>query len=118
MAAKPFAKVVPFAKTPSPPYYAVIFSSVRTAENAGYVEASAAMAKLALEQPGCLGVESARGADGLGITVSYWRSLDDVRAWKAVSEHVAVQEKGRKLWYADYRVRVARVEREYCLAKL
>ena len=107
-----------FATTPSPPYFAVIFSSFRTLEGAGYAEASAAMAKLAAQQPGYLGIESARGADGLGITVSYWRSLEDVRAWKSVAEHVSVQEKGRKLWYSDYRVRVARVMREYGLAKL
>ena len=71
------------------------------------------MLALAAQQPGFLGVESARGADGLGITVSYWASEGAIRAWKAVSEHQAAQARGRTDWYAGYQVRIARVERTY-----
>ena len=101
-----------FAETPPPPYTAVIFTSVRTDEDAeGYAATSARMDELAAEQPGFLGVESAR--EQLGITVSYWASADDARAWKKVAEHVLAQRTGRERWYRGYRVRVATVEREY-----
>ena len=70
-----------FAETPPPPYTAVIFTSVRTDEDAeGYTATSARMEELAAEQPGFLGIESAR--EQLGITVSYWATADDARAWK------------------------------------
>jgi len=71
------------------------------------------MVELASKQPGFLGVESVRGADGLGITVSYWESEEAIRAWKANSDHKLAQETGKKLWYADYVIRIARVERGY-----
>lgn len=98
-----------------PPYYAVIFCSQRTEARPddGYAETAARMTALAAAQPGYLGVESSRGADGLGLTVSYWRSLDDIRAWRAVTEHAAVRDQGRRDWYRHYRVRVAKVERHY-----
>jgi heme-degrading monooxygenase HmoA len=99
------------AETPAPPYYAVVFTSVRTDVDEGYADMAAAMAELAARQPGYLGIESAR--EGLGITVSYWRDLDAIAAWKRVVDHVAAQRLGRERWYASYRVRVARVEREY-----
>jgi heme-degrading monooxygenase HmoA len=69
------------------------------------------MAELAARQPGYLGMESAR--DGLGITVSYWRDQDSARAWKAIAAHTAAQRLGRERWYADYRVRIATVQRDY-----
>ena len=101
-----------FAETPPPPYTAVIFTSVRTDQDAeGYAATSARMDELAAEQPGYLGVESAR--DQLGITVSYWASADDARAWKQVAEHLLAQRRGRERWYRGYRVRIATVEREY-----
>jgi heme-degrading monooxygenase HmoA len=98
--------------TPEPPYTAVIFTSVRTgADDPGYREAAQAMERLAAEQPGYLGIESAR--EELGITVSYWASRQDARAWKSVAEHRLVQHRGRATWYRNYRVRIATVEREY-----
>ena len=94
--------------------YAVIFSSKRTQEDAeAYEEDAKAMVELAAEQPGFLGIESARGADGFGITVSYWDSLEAIRSWKAVPAHAAVQARGRKQFYERYEVRVAVVERGY-----
>jgi heme-degrading monooxygenase HmoA len=106
----------PIARTPEPPYYAVIFTSLRTpADDAGYESAAAEMAELAMRQPGYLGVESARGGDRLGITVSYWASEEAIRAWKLESDHLAVQRLGRERWYAGYTLRVARVERSYTL---
>lgn len=100
------------AHTPAPPYYAVIFSSLRTAGDHGYAEAATRMQELAREQPGFLGVESAR-EDGLGITVSYWRSEADILAWKQQAEHRAVREKGRSTWYSAFHTRVCKVERAY-----
>lgn len=99
------------ATTPSPPYYAVIFTSVRTPVEAGYSDMAAQMMALAADQPGFLGVESAR--EQVGITVSYWATLADIAAWKRHSEHILAQERGRTDWYAAYRVRIARVERDY-----
>jgi heme-degrading monooxygenase HmoA len=99
------------ARTPEPPYYAVIFTSLRTGESEGYEEASARMLELAAGMPGFLGVEAAR--EGVGITVSYWRDLESIAAWKRDAEHAAVQGEGRRRWYACYSTRIARVEREY-----
>ena len=99
------------ATTPEPPYVAVIFTSLRTAVDRGYAETAAAMNELAAQQPGYLGVESAR--EGVGITVSYWRDEASARAWKQVAEHLAAQRRGREVWYRDYRVRVATVTRDY-----
>lgn len=101
------------AKTPEPPYYAVIFTSLRTEGERGYGRMAERMVELAAQQPGFLGVESARNPGGLGITVSYWASEEAIVAWKANAEHQIAQETGKKAWYADYSVRVARVEREY-----
>ena len=102
-----------FARTPDPPYFAVIFTSRRTAVDDGYGAMADRMVELASRQPGFLGVESARGADGLGITVSYWASEADIVAWKANSEHRIDQTAGYKKWYERFEVRIARVERAY-----
>lgn len=102
-----------FAKTPEPPYYAVIFTSIRTEGDQGYGHMAERMVELAREQPGFLGVESARGADGLGITVSYWTSEEAIRNWKANAEHRIAQATGKARWYAGYELRVAKVERAY-----
>jgi heme-degrading monooxygenase HmoA len=92
----------------------VIFSSVRTAASPEeYDETSHRMLELAAEQPGYLGVESARGADGFGLTVSYWRTPEDAHAWKQVAEHLVAQRRGIREWYATYTVRVATVDRHY-----
>ena len=99
------------ANTPEPPYYAVIFTSLRTADDDSYGRMSDRMAELAALQPGFLGVESAREASGLGITVSYWKDEEAIRAWKAHLEHTVAQRLGKEKWYADYSLRVAKVER-------
>jgi heme-degrading monooxygenase HmoA len=102
-----------FAPRPEPPYYAVIFTAQRTGGDHGYAEAAARMAALAAQQSGYLGVESTRDADGLGITVSYWRTLDDIAAWRRQVEHKATRAQGRTQWYSHYELRIARVERAY-----
>ena len=99
------------ADTPKPPYYAVIFTSLRTPGDDGYGAMAMRMMKMAAEQPGYLGVESVR--DGLGITVSYWRSLDDIANWKRVADHLDAQRTGREKWYATYKTRICKVERDY-----
>jgi heme-degrading monooxygenase HmoA len=101
------------AATPKPPYLAVIFTSQRTAGDQGYAAMAERMIELAQVQPGFLGVESARDADGLGITVSYWRDEAAIAAWKADTEHAVAQRLGLDRWYAAFHVRVCRVEREY-----
>jgi heme-degrading monooxygenase HmoA len=98
------------ARTPQPPYYAVIFTSIRTEGDNGYADAAREMLELASAQPGFLGFESAR--QELGISVSYWASEDAIRAWKENAAHRLVQARSRD-WYASFRVRVCRVEREY-----
>ena len=103
-----------FASLPKPPYYAVIFSSRRSAQDdAGYAQASRRMLEMAARQPGFLGAESSRDAEGFGITVSYWRDEASISGWKAQAEHVAIRERGRWLWYTHFEVRVAKVERAY-----
>lgn len=102
-----------FAHLPEPPYYAVIFSSQRADGGNGYGHMAERMVELARQQPGFLGVESARGSDGFGITVSYWASAAAIAAWKANVEHLAAQEMGKRTWYAHYELRVAKVERAY-----
>lgn len=98
------------ANTPKPPYYAVIFSSLRTEGDNGYGEMASRMVELAQQQPGFLGYESAR--DGVGITVSYWESEEAIRNWHANAEHRMAQERGFKAWYSAFRLRVAKVERD------
>lgn len=99
------------ATTPEPPYVAVIFTSQRKPGDNGYAVMSRRMDELAREQPGFLGVESAR--EDLGITVSYWVDEQSAAAWKQVGEHVIAQNRGRTAWYAEYQVRVATVTRAY-----
>lgn len=102
-----------FAKTPEPPYYAVIFSSQRAEGGDGYDKMAQRMVELAAAQPGFLGVESVRDADGFGITVSYWASTEAIASWKANMEHLAAQDMGKRVWYAHYELRVSKVERAY-----
>jgi len=101
------------AQTPAPPYYAVIFTSMRTVGDHGYGSAADRMIALAAEMPGFLGIESARDAAGLGITVSYWADEASIAGWKAHAEHAAVRDQGRAEWYENFEVRVAKVERGY-----
>ncbi|ASS75240.1 hypothetical protein CIG75_09765 [Tumebacillus algifaecis] len=100
------------ANTPRPPYYAVIFTSLRTEGDKGYGDMADLMVALASKQPGFLGLESAR-EDGLGITVSYWESLEAIKAWKDHVDHREAQAKGRSDWYRKYVTRICKVERDY-----
>ncbi len=102
-----------FAKTPQPPYYAVIFTSQRKPGDHGYEAMAKAMFELALQQPGCLGAESVRGASGLGITVAYFTDESSIHAWKQNTRHLAAQRQGKEQWYTHYELRVAKVERAY-----
>ena len=99
------------ARTPPPPYYAVIFTSLREEGDHGYGEMAERMVELAAQQPGFLGMESAR--EGLGITVSYWKDLEAINAWRAHAEHTLARKRGRESWYRDFIVRIAKVERDY-----
>jgi heme-degrading monooxygenase HmoA len=102
-----------FAQTPQPPYYAVVFTSQRSEGDQGYAAMADEMVALAASQPGYLGVESARGTDGLGITVSYWRDEASILNWKAEARHAVAQRTGQQRWYDHYELRVAKVERAY-----
>ncbi|GAA0373823.1 antibiotic biosynthesis monooxygenase [Paenibacillus motobuensis] len=99
------------AHTPQPPYYAVIFTSERTEGDHGYAEMAEEMARLASVQPGFLGVESAR--EGLGMTVSYWETLEAIQNWKQNERHLIAQSKGKSEWYLKYKTRICMVERDY-----
>jgi heme-degrading monooxygenase HmoA len=102
------------AATPEPPYFAVIFTSQRTGEDgAEYARTAARMEELARQQPGFLGIESARDAEGVGITVSYWSSLEAIRAWREDAEHRLAQQLGRDRWYQWFQLRVCRVDRAW-----
>lgn len=102
-----------FSPSVGPGALAVIFTSQRTAGDDGYAQTAEEMVRLASEQDGFLGVESAREANGLGLTVSYWRDEAAIKAWRAHADHLAAQAAGKARWYRAYRVRVCRVEREY-----
>ncbi len=99
------------ASTPRPPYYAVIFSNELSNKTEGYEEMAEKMVNLAEKQPGFLGMESVR--DGLGITISYWKNLESIKKWKAHTDHLAAQRKGREDWYTAYKTRIAFVDRDY-----
>lgn len=103
-----------FTKLPQPPYYAVIFSSRRNGrDEAGYQEAADRLFALVQQQPGFLGAESTRDAQGFGITVAYFESEDAIAAWRADAEHAAARQRGRTDWYDRFELRIARVERAY-----
>lgn len=103
----------PLAPLIETPYYAVIFSSLRTElDDDGYAIMAERMVDLASQQPGFLGIESTRASDGFGITVSYWQSLDAIRLWREQAEHRLAQAGGRSSWYQTYRLRVCRVDRD------
>jgi heme-degrading monooxygenase HmoA len=102
------------SRTPEPPYYAVIFTSQRAADDGrAYGAISQRMVDLGSRYDGFLGIETARGADGVGITVSYWRDEAAILAWKRDTEHEKAQRGGRESWYDRYEVRIAKVERAY-----
>lgn len=98
------------AKTPKPPYYAVIFTTIKSDNQEGYAEMNARMFELAKQQKGYLGIESAKSE--IGISVTYWESLEDIAAWKNHAEHLAAQAKGYEIWYKSFATRVCKVERD------
>lgn len=102
-----------FAQTPAPPYYAVIFSALRTSVTDGYAEAGERMFARASRLPGFLGAQALSSSDGFEMSVLYFTDLASIRDWKEDAEHLAVQERARREWYAHYQIRVARVERAY-----
>lgn len=104
------------AQTPSPPYYAVIFTSVRTEGDHGYSEMSDQMTEMVQQQDGFLGWESARNE--IGITVSYWRDLESVRKWRDQTKHIVARRLGHEKWYQLFKVRIALVERDYGWEKI
>ena len=97
------------------PYYAVIFTSIRTDVENGYDETSHKMEELAKQQPGFLGMDSARNE--VGITISYWNSLDAIKTWKQNLDHQVAQKNGKERWYFSYHVRICKVEKEYSFNK-
>jgi heme-degrading monooxygenase HmoA len=101
------------AKTPKPPYYAVVFTSVRIGTDQGYADTAEKMIALASEQPGFLGVESVREQSGMGITVSYWKDEESIRRWKDHTAHQQAQRFGKEKWYRSYQIRVSKVVKDY-----
>lgn len=102
-----------FSNTPEPPYYAVIFTSTLGPRDDGYDAMGKALVELAERQPGYLGIETTRGDDNLGITVSYWEDEASILAWKQQTQHLMAQKNGIEKWYSHYELRVAKVERAY-----
>ncbi|MCF6213865.1 MAG: antibiotic biosynthesis monooxygenase [Flavobacteriaceae bacterium] len=101
--------------TPKPPYYAVIFSTLRTDIDEGYIETAHRMETLAQKQKGYLRIESVRNE--FGITVSYWKSLEAIQRWKNNIEHTLARKKGKELWYKKYQLRICKVEYDYGFEK-
>ena len=99
-------------QTIPPGSVAVIFMSKRN-DSDGYDEAVADMRLAAERFPGYVGIWSARGEDGVGITVSYWASDEAARAWKADAAHAAIREHGRAKWHDWYDMAIAEVTRSY-----
>ena len=99
------------ARTPEPPYFAVIFSSILKADHKGYAEMAEKMEELAQVQPGYLGFESARAE--IGISISYWKDLESIKIWKKHADHLLAQKLGKQKWYSSYKIRISRVERDY-----
>jgi len=97
-------------KTPKAPYYAVIFTSIRTSGDNGYEKVGDNIVNIVSKQKGFLGSESVKGEDGFGMTISYWDSLESINAWKYNSSHMKAKEMGRKMWYSKYMIRICKVE--------
>jgi heme-degrading monooxygenase HmoA len=106
---------MPFiSRTPKPPYYAVVFTSINAdVDHAEHIALSHRMVALAATYDGFLGIEPARNADGSGVAVSYWRDMEAIKAWARDPEHLSAKSKGRTIWYAHYMIRICKVEREY-----
>jgi len=104
---------IKFARTPAPPYYAVIFLSQRSAVDEGYDDMAAYMDKLVRQQQGYLGHESFRDEDGFGVTISYWKDIESIKKWKNDAHHAQARNTGRSLWYQNYKLRICKVEHDY-----
>lgn len=102
-----------FAPMPEPPYYVVIFSNQASSTNEGYAPMLDIMLELAHDMPGFIGIESSRDAQGFAVTASYWKTEDDIRAWRNHAKHKIAQSMGKKNWYDHYQLRVAQVSRQY-----
>lgn len=102
-----------FTKTPPPPYHAVIFTSQRTAVDDGYTELNDELYQEALKFDGYIGAETLRNAEGFGVAVLYWRDEESIRQWARYAKHIRAKQTGKEIWYSGYRVRIAKVEREY-----
>jgi heme-degrading monooxygenase HmoA len=102
-----------FAKTPEPPYYAVIFTSLKIQDDLGYKDMAEEMLNILEDFDGFLGAESFRGEDGFGVTISFWESLEALNLWKSDPKHKEAQKLGREIWYKKYKIRIAKVERDY-----
>jgi len=98
-----------------PPYYAVIFTSVKKENIPEYDSMARLMEELAQQQDGYIHYESARNK--IGITVSYWESLEAITRWKQQVNHQMAQRLGKSDWYEWYHVRICKVEREYSFGK-
>jgi heme-degrading monooxygenase HmoA len=101
------------AQTPQTPYYTVIFTSIRTKVEEGYAEMNASLWEDAQKLEGFIGEESLRNADGFGITVLYFKDMETIQEWSKYQKHLRAKELGKEKWYEGYRVRIAKVEREY-----
>ena len=99
--------------TPEPPYYTVIFTSTRTAIDDGYTKLNDELWEDAQKLDGFIGAESMRGENGFGVTVLYFKDMDTIAEWSRYQKHIQAKELGKQKWYKDYRVRIAKVEREY-----
>ena len=106
---------MPFmSKTPKPPYYAVVFTSINAdVDHTEHVAMSARMLELASKYDGFFGIELSRNNDGSGVSVSYWRDMDTIMKWARDPEHIIAKRKGREIWYSRYMIRICKVEREY-----
>lgn len=103
--------------TPTPPYYAVIFTSQKSAHAEGFDAWDEAMDTLVRQQSGYLGHESYRNPDGESVTISYWKDADSIALWRDNAQHRQAQQYGRQQWYEHYRIRVCRVERDYAFSR-
>ncbi len=96
-----------------PPYYAVIFTSKKSRDQAGYPAAAERMQALCDQQPGFLHMVHATTDEGYSVTTCYWQDLEAIAAWKANREHAAAQAQGIEQWYDLYHIEVARIEKAY-----
>ena len=104
-------------KTPKTPYYAVIFTSIRTLGDKGYGKMGEEIEKEISDQIGFLGAESMRNDQGFGVTISYWKNLESINKWKKNPLHIIAKEKGKKLWYYNYMLRLCKVEYDHYFDK-